>query len=87
MLYHILLGHLYLWWFEYAWPRECSIVEVGVALWEEVFIVALGTETLLLTRWEPVFSYQPSDEDVKPSPPLVPCLFGHFNAPALIIMY
>jgi hypothetical protein len=48
-------------------------------LLEEVFVtVGVGNKTLLLTMWEPVFSYQPSEKGIEfsaPSPVL--CLSGH----------
>ena len=65
----------------------------GVALLEEVWpywkkcvTVWVGNATLLLTMWEPVFSLQPSVEDVELSAPPSPCLPGHCHAPALVIM-
>jgi len=37
----------------------------------------VGSEIFLLAARKPVFSYQPSDEDVELSVPPEPCLTGH----------
>jgi hypothetical protein len=56
---------------------RCGIVGVGV-----------GFNTLVPGAWEPVFCWQPSDEDVELSAPPVPCLPGccHVHVPALMIL-
>jgi hypothetical protein len=56
-----------------------------VVLLEEVCHCGVGFE-ILLTTWEPVFSQQPSDEDIELSAPPAPCLPGCCHVPALIIM-
>jgi hypothetical protein len=53
--------------------RRLGLVGVGVDLLEEVcHCGVLGKETLLLTTWERVFSWQPSNEDVELSAPPEP---------------
>jgi hypothetical protein len=55
--------------------RRCSLVRIYVT-------VGLGFKTLILAVWEPVFSYQPLDEDVELSAPPAPCLPGYCHAPS-----
>jgi hypothetical protein len=66
--------------------RRCGLVEVGVALLEEVCHCRRGFKTLILAAWKPVFSGRPSDEDVELSAPHVPWLPGCCPVPALMIM-
>jgi hypothetical protein len=47
--------------------------------------VAEGNETLLLTTWEPVCSWRPSD-DIEISVLPAPCLPGCCHVPTLMIM-
>jgi hypothetical protein len=68
------------------WPcwSGCGLVGMGVALlewvwpcWSRHVTVAIGSETLILVPWKPVFCQQPSDEDTELSAPSpAPCLPG-----------
>jgi hypothetical protein len=49
--------------------------------------MGVGFKTLILAAWEPVFHWQPSDEDMELSAPSVPFLSGCCHAPTLMIMY
>jgi hypothetical protein len=60
---------------EWMWPCWSSCVTVGI-----------GFKTLILAAWKPVFSYQPSDEDVELAASPAPCLLGCCHAPTLTIM-
>jgi hypothetical protein len=63
-----------------AMIRRCGLVGVGVSQWVRAL------KTLVLAAWKPVFSQQPSDEDVELSSPPAPCLPGCCNGPAMMIM-
>jgi hypothetical protein len=65
----------------------CICSAQGRALFRGVALQwAWGFKNLILAAWKPVFSYQPSGEDVELSALPVPCLPGCCHVPFLMVM-
>jgi hypothetical protein len=54
--------------------------------WSRYVTADVGFKILILAAWKPVFSQQPSDEDVELSVSPTPCLPGGYHVPTLMIM-
>ena len=74
----------YLWWFEYAWPREWHYQGLW-PYWRKYVTVGVGFKTLILAPWKPVFCL-PSEQDVEHLAFPTSCLPGCCHVPALMIM-